>query len=164
MAKTQFLQIRITPQQKAALKRLARDSGQGISTYVLERVLPSRRLRFLEILRDLASRTESDARFTLAELNDLLTNSGRAELVGIVDGADVTMLSPLIGNYVAAMVEQACNRAGIPAPAWTLGVPPLDMPYFATALRSLRPHLLRASPVPFKKRNLFVDSALSDRV
>jgi hypothetical protein len=43
-------------------------------------------------------------------------------------------------------------------------VPPLDEPHFATPLRGLRLHLLRASPVAFKRRNIFVDSSVGDRV
>ena len=44
-AKTQQLQIRVTPAQKAELKRLARRSGQDLSSFVLSRALPSATLR-----------------------------------------------------------------------------------------------------------------------
>jgi len=40
----------------------------------------------------------------------------------------------------------------------------LEVPVFATDLASLRAHLLRASPVAYRRRNLFVDAAVGDRV
>jgi hypothetical protein len=43
-------------------------------------------------------------------------------------------------------------------------VAPLDEPWFAVPLESLRPHLLRVSPVPFKHRILFIDASTSARV
>jgi hypothetical protein len=43
-------------------------------------------------------------------------------------------------------------------------VKPLERPWFASSLKSLRLHLLTASPPPFRRRNLFVDSTIGDRV
>lgn len=53
---------------------------------------------------------------------------------------------------------------GVQAPDWTRDVVPLDKPYFATPLRSLRSYLLRVSPVAFKRHNLFVDATVGRRV
>jgi uncharacterized protein (DUF1778 family) len=161
-AKTEFLQIRLTPAEKAALKRLAREAGLDVSSYVLSRAVPAARMRFAEILRELAD-AESPS-FALAALNDLLTELAPAQLPDAAATADLSRLSPVLANYVAAMVEQASHRAAVSAPAWTAAVAPLDRPYFATDLPGLRLHLLRASPTPFKRRNLFVDAALGDRV
>jgi hypothetical protein len=41
---------------------------------------------------------------------------------------------------------------------------PLAEPYFATSLKSLREHLLVAAPIPFKRRNIFVDASVGARV
>jgi hypothetical protein len=60
------------------------------------------------------------------------------------------------------MVELAAHQKGVVPPAWVREVPPLDEPHFATPLEGLR--LLRASPVPFKRRNIFIDSSVGDRV
>jgi uncharacterized protein (DUF1778 family) len=166
-SKTQQLQIRVTPGQKAALKRLARDAGQSVSSYVLERILPPGAERFREILDRLRSSrgsADEDSRFVLAELNDVLSALGAEELGPATREADLSALSPFLANYVSAMTEQAATRAGVRPPAWTRAVPPLDEPYFATDLASLRPHLLRESPVPYRRRNLFVDSSVGDRV
>lgn len=133
-----------------------------MSSYVLSRVLPDSALRFTDILERLSE--ERDRRFELAELNDLLASLAPAELQAAVEEADLCGLPPRMQNYVAAMVEQAAHGAGVPAPAWTRDVEALERPWFATGLGGLRTHLLRASPVPFRRRNLFVDSALGDRV
>ena len=162
--KSQQLQIRVSPQEKAALKRLARSAGQDVSTYVLARVLPEGRGRVGQIVRSM--RDGSDNRLVLAELNDLLTPLTPAALSHAVsiEPSGFRGLLPLHQNYVAAMVEHACHRRDVAPPSWVHEVAPIETPYFATRLQSLRLHLIRASPVAFKRRNIFVDSSLGDRV
>jgi uncharacterized protein (DUF1778 family) len=160
--RSEFVQIRVTPEEKAVLKNLAESSGQDLSSYILSRSLPSNRLRFHELLRLL--REGADRRFVLAELNDLLASLAPVEFSDAVGTADLTGLSPLLRNYVAAMVEQACRLKAVTPPPWAGSVEPLERPHFASPLRSLRLHLLRASPVPFKRRNIFVDSSVGERV
>jgi uncharacterized protein (DUF1778 family) len=160
--KSQFLQIRVTPKQKARLKRLAAAAGEDLSNYVLARALPAARLRFERLVALLGE--GADHRYVLAELNDLLSALAPAELADAVAQADAARLSPFLRNYLAAMVEQASHQAHLPPPRWTALVEPLEAPWFAAPLAGLRPHLLRASPVPFKRRNLFVDAAVGDRV
>jgi len=67
-------------------------------------------------------------------------------------------------NYVTAMVELAAHRVGVLPPLWTSGVKPLDAPVFIDPSLDLRPHLLISSPPPFRRRNIFIDSSLGDRV
>jgi len=160
--KSDQLQIRVTRAQKAALKRLAREAGLDLSAYVLRRALPQSRLRFAAILDALAD--EQGRRAALAALNDLLTALPSAELEDAVQTTPPQSLPAWVRNYVAAMVELAAQRERVLPPAWTRGIEPLDEPRFATPLRGLRAHLLRASPAPFKRRNLFVDASLGDRV
>jgi uncharacterized protein (DUF1778 family) len=157
------LQIRVTPEQKELLKRLSRQAGQDMSAYVLSRALPDARIRFAELLE--ALRVDARAGFVLAELNELLSALASGELCGAVEHADLTGLSPYLQNYVAAMVELAAHRRDVPPPAWVRDVAPMEMePRFATPLAGLRLHLLRTAPVPFKRRNIFIDSSLGDRV
>lgn len=122
----------------------------------------SERSRFEQVL--IALRDEEVRSPALAELNDLLTGLTAATLREVVAEADVSGLSDVTKNYVTAMVEHACYRAGAEAPAWTRGVAPLEEPFFATPLKGLRLHLLKASPVAFKRRNIFIDATLGDRV
>jgi hypothetical protein len=67
-------------------------------------------------------------------------------------------------NTIAAMVEFACARRAIALPAWTGEIEPLAEPVFGSALQSLRLYLLKSSPAPFRRRNLFVDATLGSQV
>ncbi|MEE8486911.1 MAG: hypothetical protein V3S56_01990 [Gemmatimonadota bacterium] len=162
MTKSLQIQIRVSPDEKAAIKRLALAAGLDVSTYMLMRALPPARRRFAEILRALEN--EAERRFALAELNDLLVSISDSALTDAVEDADVAGLSGFVQNYVAAMVELAASNAGVAPPPWTVAVEPLEEPYFATPLESLRLHLLHESPVPFRRRNMFIDASLGARV
>ncbi len=160
--KTQQLQIRVSPEQKRAIRRRAERAGQDLSTYVLARVLSDGMNRFAEIVNGLDD--GSERRFWLAELNDLLAGLTPVEFGSALEVAELGDLSPYQQNYVAAMVEHAAHQKGIDPPEWTREVEPLEEPHFAVPFASLRPHLLGAAPVAFKRRNLFVDSSIGDRV
>src|SRR5687767_5648222 len=73
-------------------------------------------------------------------------------------------LNELQANIIAAMVEYAARRKGVPPPSWTAGIAPLDRPFFGSSLISLRLYLLLHSPVEFRRRNLFVDASIGERV
>ena len=123
---------------------------------------PESAQRFERILSDL--RESEDERFALAELSDLLADLPAGEFGRAVAGGLPTGLSPLLQNLVAAMVEHAAARNRTAPPPWARTVPPLESPWFATDLEKLRAHLLRVSPTAFRRRNLFVDATLGDRV
>ena len=160
--KTQQLQIRITPQQKTALKRQARAAGLDVSSYVLWRLVTPAPDRFAAILRLLES--DTDHRFALAELNDFLTGCAPIEFLEAVARAQLGGLTSYLRNYVAAMVEQAADQKRVNPPTWCRDVAPLEKPQFAAPLKSLRMHLLQSAPVPFKRRNIFVDASVGARV
>ncbi len=161
-SKSTQLQIRISGAEKAALRRLARQSGLDMSTYVLQRVFPPAAGQFQEAARELA-RSE-DPSYALAELHSLLANLGTPELKTAVGAAPGAALDDFSGNYLAALVESACGQRNIPIPAWTRGIQPLRQPYFASNLFSLRKYLLTSAPAAFRRRNLFVDSDVGSRV
>lgn len=130
---------------------------------VLGQALPDARLRFARLLE--ALRDDDRPSFALAELNDLLSGLNSGDLRDAVEHADLTGLTPYIRNYVAAMVELAAHRRDVPPPAWVRNVEPMETePHFATRLAGLRLHLLRTAPIPFKRRNIFIDSSIGDRV
>lgn len=133
-----------------------------MSIYVLTRALPASRSEVTEVIGRLTS--EEGQRFALAELNDLLAALTADAFADAVGDVDLRGLSPFLQNYVAAMVEQAAHLKAVPPPAWTRDIEPLELPYFAVPFERLRPHLLRSSPVAFKRRNLFVDATIGDRV
>lgn len=160
--KTQQLQIRVSPEQKHAIRRLAKRSGQDLSTYVLARALPTGSCRFAEILHGMDDTSED--RFWLAELNDFLAGLAPVEFTNALGSAEMGNLSSHQQNYVAAMVELAAHQKKVDPPTWTRDVEPLEEPYFAVPFPSLKPHLLTAAPVAFKRRNLFVDSSVGSRI
>lgn len=162
--KTTQLQIRVSPSEKAAIQRYAEEAGLDVSTYVRMRALPEPRARFATLVAALAEADLDERPYVIGELNDLLSSLSGAELANAVESADAVSLEPYRANYLAAMVELACARAKLPPPPWTREVIPLPKPFFAVPFPGLRPHLLRASPVPFKRRNLFIDATLGDRV
>jgi hypothetical protein len=159
--KSDQLQIRVTPADKAALKRLARRAGMDVSAYVLSRVRPPAAIELAHLLRALGQDFD---RFVLAEINDVLSRLAPAEFTAAVEGLDPSRLSPWLQNYVSAMIEHAASRKGQRPPAWVHDVEPLDRPWFAVPFARLRPYLLRVAPIAFKRRNLFVDATVGDRV
>lgn len=162
LAKTAQLQIRVTEQQKAAIQRAARREGMDMSAYVLSRVLTVPSQRFQDCVAGCAR--EASSRFALAELNSLLTELTPGEMRDAVATAPSVTLPPFLANYVAAIVEYACARCSVAAPAWTRSIVPLQSPVFGSSLQSLRLHLLTHSPAPFRRRNIFIDSSLGQRV
>lgn len=64
-----------------------------------------------------------------------------------------------LNAYLAAIAESVCIEAGLPVPAWTCSPCRfLEVPWFAGGLESLKATLLVESPVPFRRRNLFVSA------
>lgn len=159
--KSSQLQIRLSPAQKESLRRRARRAGQDISAFVLSRVCPPGGDRFRELARALGG--QEDRRYALAAIHDLLEETGSGAFPEVVAEPPPPGLPPLEANLLAAMVEQTATRKGATPPAWTSAIPPLAEPWFASDLKGLRAHLVRAAPVPFRRRNLFVDSTLGDR-
>ena len=160
--KTAQLQIRVTAAEKAAIQRLARRAGMDMSAYVLSRVLESPVARFAAHVE--ACRKAVSLGHGLAELNSFLSALSAPELADAVATAPAVKLGAYAANYIAAMVEYACQKQGVALPAWTRAVEPLTLPVFASTLQSLRLHLLTHSPPPVRRRNLFIDASLGDRV
>ena len=154
--RTSQLQIRVTPEEKAALKRLASAAGESVSSYVLDRVLPSAQID-LTLMLEALGQVGVDHRATLSRFARTLERVPGAELAATVPAPG--SLSPVLLNYVAALVETAANEKRVEPPDWVKRVRPLEAPHFAWVLRSLRPHQVRRSPVPFKRRNIFFDPA-----
>ena len=160
-ARTAQLQIRVTPVEKAALARAARRAGLGMSAYVLGKALPDQAVQWEARLKELA-RSGGD-RIALAGLSAWLAGLGASELAAAV-ATPPPRLSDFHANYVAAMVEQLCAAAGVDAPPWTREIAPLARPVFGSELTSLRLHLLAHSPAPYRRRNLFIDTAAGGQV
>lgn len=136
--------------------------GTSISEYVLSRTLPDERVAFEKIVKQLNQ--ESSRSYALADLSDLLESLSPARLGRAVAEPPPIPAEAVWANYVAAMVETAIHRKQLKPPEWVADIAPLDEPWFATKLKSLRLHLLCESPPAFRRRNLFIDATLGDRV
>jgi hypothetical protein len=161
MPKTAQLQIRVTPAEKAALRRAARRAGMDTSAYVLSRALSEPSARFQAAVR--ACGIPGSERLALAELGMLLATWTAPELRAAVASPAADGLPAWVAAYVASLVELACDRKGERPPAWTEEALPLPTPLFGSSLLSLRVHLLIRSPPPFRRRNIFIDASLGDR-
>jgi uncharacterized protein (DUF1778 family) len=160
--KDRQLQIRVSATEKKAIRLAAARAGMDMSNWVRARILPRSRATFRQLTEALALKPD-ERPFLLAELNDLLTQLAPGELLTAVAEPPAT-LEPYMANYVAAMVETAAHRAAVTPPAWTAGIAALEEPVFGTKLPALRLHLLLNSPPAFRRRNLFIDASIGDRV
>jgi hypothetical protein len=161
-AKTSQMQIRVSAQQKAAIRRAARRAGMDMSSYVLSRTLSTAAAQF-QVCVENCARSGAPS-FALAEVNALLAGLTSAELSDAIAEPPKETMSPFLANYIAAMVEYACVRRAVRMPAWLRDVAPLAAPVFGSQLQSLRLHLLRHSPPPFRRRNIFIDATVGDQV
>jgi hypothetical protein len=159
--KTQQLQIRVGTAEKAELRRRAKAAEMGVSAWVLARALPENATTFERLTQRLSGPEPS---YVLAELNDFLARLSASELASAVESAPPHKAPLFLRTYVAAMVEHAAARKGAEVPRWALETPALQEPYFASRLHGLRLHLLTSSPAAFRRRNLFVDASVGDRV
>ncbi len=159
--KTLQLQIRIAPREKAAIQRFALKANMGVSEWVLSRILPQVQRTFQELLGQI--KNSPYPKNVLAEIHDLLNDTAGDEFE-LMTAQPPPALSDYYLNYVAAMVEYAAALKGRKAPLWTREAPALEQPVFASDLESLKLHLLMHSPPPFRRRNIFIDSTIGQRV
>ena len=134
-----------------------------VSNWVLNLVLPPVEREFQDLYRELVTRAHARS-YILAEVQDLLGSLNGKDFEQAVRHAPEVSLAPFEANYLAAMIEYAAKLKGTIPPAWTKAVPALERPWFASSLTSLRLYLLTNSPPPFRRRNLFVDSSVGQRV
>ena len=163
VTKTLQLQIRVSAEDKARIRARAASAGMDVSKWVLQQVLPPVEREFQALCRELAARPDARS-FTFAELQDWFNRLTGGEFMRAVRHAPEARLPVFEANYLAAIVEHAAVIKGVDPPRWTVTVEPLDAPWFASSLKSLRLHLLTHSPPPFRRRNLFVDSSVGQRV
>jgi len=160
--KDEQIQIRVTSEEKAALRKRAALMGMDLSSYILSEALPLESRKLQDLIDQLAS--AMNYKSVLAEINDLLESFSGKKLKKAIEQLSLGELDNFQVNYLTAMIEFACLRNNIAPPEWTKNISPLSEPYFASKLKSLRLYLLINSPAPFKARNIFIDSSLGDRV
>ncbi|MFV2055655.1 MAG: hypothetical protein ACC707_04270 [Thiohalomonadales bacterium] len=162
MKKTEQLQIRLSPKEKARIKRAARRANLPMSDWVLSRLLPDGQQKFHSLVVRI-NRAQT-TRFPLASLNDFLAQLTADEFDDALQEKPSLPDDEYMANYIAAMIEVTAHKNGVAAPNWLAGIRPLNRPRFASNLKSLRRHLLIHSPPPFRNRNIFIDSTVGDRL
>lgn len=160
--KSAQLQIRVSLEQKRRLKQLAREASMDMSSWVLSRVLPDEAERFQTLTAALCD--EAQRRFQLAELADFLRALPAAAFQRAVAQLPRARLDPETLNHLAGAIELAAQRRGQEPPAWTRTVVSAALPVFGSSLASLRGYLLTRAPVALRRRNLFVDASVDERV
>ena len=100
----------------------------------------------------------------MAEIHDLFHKTTASEFEEWVEEVSLASLSPYLQNYLAAMIEQAAVQKQAKIPSWMNDIAPLETPVFGSDLESLKLYLLTESPIPFRRRNIFIDATLGDRV
>jgi len=160
--KTSQLQIRVSPEQKSAIDQQAKNAGMGLSQWVLNQVLPPAREVFQGLLVQL--KDGFDQKLILAQVHDLLKEATPDEFELMVALPPEDILPEYFANYIAAMIEYTAVVKKRKAPLWTRHVPPMSDPVFGSDLKSLRLYLLTHSPPPFRRRNLFIDATVGQRV
>lgn len=133
-----------------------------MSAWIRSRLLSDKERTFAELVAD--SSKPSRRQGALAELNEFLFGLDPKDFTGAVSQGLPTHLGQYEANYIAAMVEVAAHQKKISPPKWTSSFSGLDTPVFGSSLAGLRLHLLASSPPPFRRRNIFIDSTLGDRV
>lgn len=105
------------------------------------------------------------ARLCLAEFVDDFLSADRAERIRLTAEKPQSVADPKINAYMAAAVEHLCFQHGVPVPAW-VNEPEyfLPVPWFPLNYQNIRAIVLAESPVPFRRRNIFVDSTVLQRV
>lgn len=163
MSKTSQLQIRIDANDKARIRQRAAVAGMDVSKWVLHKLLPPVEERFRQVCEDLAA-VSAERTYVFAELNDFLNRLEPREFSLAVRYPPGCQLPPFEVNYLAAMIEYTAAEKKVPTPEWVEDIEPLEVPWFASSLQSLRLYLLTHSPPAFRRRNLFVDSSVGNRV
>jgi hypothetical protein len=164
--KTEQLQIRVSPEAKSTIRKRAQAANMDMSEWILSVLFPPAAREFQSLVAEVAKQKQSSNRFyAFAALSDLLHGLEPDTLAqAVADRIEIERRDEFIFIYIAAMVELACHQKKINPPTWIQEAQGLSQPYFGSSLLSLRLYLMTHSPVPFKKRNIFIDSSVGDRL
>lgn len=129
---------------------------------MLSQVLPKESERFQALAAGVAGLEGRG--YALAELADWLRTLPPGAFARAVARAPDAVLDPVALNYLAAAIERAAGERGVAPPRWTGAVAVPREPLFGSTLTSVRPYLLTQSPVALRRRNVFVDASIDQRV
>ena len=133
-----------------------------MSSWVLSKISNNQSKEFLRVVEKLVSSKKQS--YIYAEIHDLLMKCGNNIFNKTIESSPTVELNSFQINYVAAMVEYRAMQLNEKIPAWCSEITTLDTPYFGSSLKSLNLYLLLNSPLAFRKRNIFIDSSVGQRV
>ncbi len=163
--KSDILQLRLSPPQKEAIRQAANASHISMSEWILKKLFPPSSDAFWRLVRELEKHENTDKQsLALASLNDFLNGLASIDFPVAVQNIPPNHIGVYVANYLAAMLETAAHRLGVPPPSWVREIRALSTPVFGTQLESLRLYLLTNSPLAFRRRNIFIDATIGDRV
>ncbi len=160
--KNQHIQIRVSASEKQRIRRAAKAAGKGLSAWILGQLLHDKENEFYDLVKLLAKGDRQ--RLVLASLHDFLLQLGNRDFNRALTTRPNVRLPAHLENIVAAMVEQSAYLKRVDPPQWVTDIEPLATPWFASNLLSVRTYLLCHAPVAFRRRNIFVDSTMGDRI
>lgn len=96
-------------------------------------------------------------------LFDFVDAFRRGPAFHMVEAAPAPDTDARLAALAAAVVETLCAEQGVPVPWWCAGAASLPRPWFVSEMASLMASALVESPVPFRRRNIFVLGNFLDR-
>ena len=99
----------------------------------------------------------------IANFADEFRRASNHQKIRMVEKPALHFKKRIHNSYFAACVESLCLEYHIPIPSWVQNEQYfLKTPFFAGGMESLKAFLLVESPLPFRRRNIFVsENALS---
>lgn len=93
----------------------------------------------------------------IANFVDEFRRASHDQKLKMVEKPELHFKKRIHNSYFAASVEYLCLESHIPIPGWVHNKKYfLKEPFFAGGLESLKAFLLVESPLPFRRRNIFV--------
>src|SRR5438045_1983181 len=102
--KTTYLQVRVSPEQKEYIRSQAARAHQEMSEWILARIVPDARAKFLHLLSKLKSvEAKKERHYALNDLSTFLSRLSDHEFKTAVFEPHEIQLNNLMDNYVAAI-------------------------------------------------------------
>ena len=160
--KTLQLQIRVSPEEKLLIVQSAKREGLDVSSWVLKRSLNSFQDKFKSLVGKLSQ--SANHKYEFSELNEFISNLASEQSELAFSEKPKVHLSSYEWNYIAAMIEYSAYMKVFRLPDWINEIEVLEDAVFETNLESLKLYLLTQSPIPFRRRNIFIDTSIGGQV
>lgn len=148
--------------EKQWIQKKAKELDLDMSVWVKQLLFSQKNQTYMNLMDAISNSKFSKE--ALAHFNDFLDRLPAKDFVETVMEIPGIFKDTFHGNYIAAMVEMAAHQKKVAPPSWTKKYTGMEEPYFASSFENLRFHLLVSSPIPFRKRNIFIDSTIGDRI